>query len=91
MAERRHYFIRGTVQGVWFRAWTRETARELGLAGWVRNVHDGRVEAVAQGDADTLERFEELLWQGPPNARVTGVDRTPDHDGEPLKAFDIRY
>jgi acylphosphatase len=79
--EEAHCIIHGKVQGVWFRAWTADMARELGLGGWVRNLADGGVEAVAQGDRQTLERFVERLHDGPPLARVTRVDtawREPD-------------
>lgn len=79
--EEAHCIIHGKVQGVWFRAWTADMARELGLTGWVRNLPDGGVEAVAQGDRQALERFVERLHDGPPLARVTRVDtawREPD-------------
>ena len=70
MIESLHCHVSGRVQGVWFRAWTRETAQKLGLVGWVRNLPDGRVEVLARGPRDALARFEELLVAGPPTARV---------------------
>ena len=68
-----HYVVAGRVQGVGFRAFTADAARAEGLGGWVRNLPDGRVEAHAEGDAASLERFERRLRQGPPLARVDSV------------------
>ena len=56
----KHYLISGRVQGVGFRAFTARHATELDLKGWVRNLNDGRVEAVATGPATVLEEFEKL-------------------------------
>lgn len=70
----RHYLISGRVQGVWYRASCVEQARALGLNGWVRNLADGRVEVVAQGQPEALAALESWLAQGPPLARVTAVD-----------------
>jgi acylphosphatase len=69
------FFVSGRVQGVWFRAATREEARRCGITGYARNLADGRVEVLACGAAEALARLEEWLWQGPSAARVTGVDR----------------
>lgn len=73
----RHLIIRGRVQGVFFRGWTVETARKLGLSGWVRNRADGTVEAVAEGDAAAVESFLVLARDGPRAARVDAVDAIP--------------
>lgn len=73
MRQCRHYLVSGRVQGVFFRATTQETARRLGLTGWVRNVTDGRVELIACGEAEPLAALERWLWQGPPHARVESV------------------
>lgn len=80
--------IRGKVQGVWFRGWTRDTARELGLRGWVRNLPDGAVEAVALGKPDSLGLFLERLHNGPPLARVFEVEtrwEEPDSDSDTFR------
>jgi acylphosphatase len=69
----RHYLVEGRVQGVCYRQSTRAEAVRLGLTGWVRNLSDGRVEALARGDAATLEAFERWLAEGPPRARVAKV------------------
>jgi protein-L-isoaspartate(D-aspartate) O-methyltransferase len=71
---RLHVLVRGRVQGVGFRWFVRETARDLGLAGWVRNRPDGTVEVAAEGSAVTLERLRDELRKGPPGAAVTSVD-----------------
>lgn len=66
--------IRGRVQGVWFRAWTVETAGRLGLAGWVRNRTDGSVELIAEGPLPAVEALLEALWDGPTAAQVESVE-----------------
>lgn len=66
--------VRGRVQGVGFRHATVEAARDIGVAGWVRNRPDGTVEAFAQGAAADVERFVAWCRRGPPLARVDGVD-----------------
>jgi len=66
----RRYIVEGRVQGVGFRYFVLRTARELGLAGHVRNLPDGTVEVEAAGEKDGLARLEERLRQGPPPARV---------------------
>lgn len=68
--------IHGRVQGVFYRDWTVKSARELGLAGWVRNRRDGTVEAVVQGDADAVEQMIVLAKDGPPAANVDRIDVT---------------
>lgn len=72
--QRVHLLITGRVQGVFYRATTVETARRLGLTGWVRNLADGRVEAVAEGPGDALEALVRWSHDGPPSARVDGVE-----------------
>jgi acylphosphatase len=65
------------VQGVWFRASTRERAIALGLCGHARNQADGSVEVIAAGTDVALDTLETWLWQGPPAAKVATVTRTP--------------
>ena len=69
------FIINGTVQGVCYRASTREQALRLGLAGHARNQPDGSVEVLASGSADALDALERWLQQGPPAARVETVSR----------------
>ncbi len=74
---RRHVTVRGRVQGVGFRWFALETARSLGLAGWVRNREDGTVEAEAEGPAGMLDEFERRLRTGNPAARVDEIETKP--------------
>ncbi len=69
-----HAIVHGRVHGVGFRDFTQRRAAELGVTGWVRNQPDGTVEAVAEGDKETLERFIAYLWRGPSSARVVRVE-----------------
>ena len=71
--------IEGRVQGVWYRGWTIDQARALGLDGWVRNRMDGTVEAVFSGQEDKVRAMIEACRTGPPAARVTRVHETSDH------------
>ncbi|CCH50040.1 acylphosphatase [Pseudodesulfovibrio piezophilus] len=68
--------IHGKVQRVWFRKWTCELAKELGVTGWVRNRPDGHVEALAQGEPMVLKLFAARLHEGPLLARVSRVEST---------------
>ena len=81
--------VSGRVQGVFFRASAREIARELGLSGWIRNLADGRVEALASGSPEALDAFGRWLARGPDRARVTGVATETCHE-DPSEGFDIR-
>ena len=65
--------VGGRVQGVFYRGWAVETARNLELTGWVRNRSDGTVEALVQGDQGYVERFIELAGYGPSAARVERI------------------
>jgi acylphosphatase len=68
-----HYVVHGRVQGVFYRASVQQTARRLGLCGWVRNCDDGTVELIACGDKPELDELESWLYQGPTHARVDRV------------------
>lgn len=84
-------FVSGKVQGVFFRAYTKEKADELGIKGWVRNLPDGRVEAVFEGTDDKVDEMVKWCWQGPPHARVENVEvREEDYKGE-FDIFEIRF
>ena len=75
MAEKRlHVYIEGRVQGVWFRDSTRTEASPLGLTGWVRNLPDGRVEAVFEGEEEDLNRILKWCHKGSPHSRVDRVE-----------------
>ena len=90
MSRCRHFLVSGQVQGVFFRASTQDTARQLGLTGWVRNLHNGHVELVACGEAATLKELERWLTQGPPRARVVKVEPN-DVAPEPFSGFEVRF
>lgn len=70
----RHVFVSGDVQGVGFRWHARERAQALGLAGWVRNLPDGRVEVLLEGGPEALEQMLAWLRRGPPSARVDRLE-----------------
>jgi len=69
----RHVTVTGRVQGVFFRAWLRDQANELGVTGWVRNCPDGRVDTHIEGDEAAVEQLIERLHHGPPAAQVEDV------------------
>jgi acylphosphatase len=71
--QQRHLLVEGRVQGVSFRAYTEHKGSDLGLQGYVRNLPDGRVEIVAEGPEDALDKLEQWCWQGSPAASVSAV------------------
>ena len=85
-----HVLVSGTVQGVAYRAYTRQQAKELGLAGWVRNLRDGRVEAVFEGSPEIVEQMVQWCHSGSPAAVVSQVETTY---GPPtgVQGFEVRY
>lgn len=82
--------VKGRVQGVFFRAATREQARRLGLTGFVRNLRNGDVEVVACGNRDQLRKLASWLWQGPPSARVIDVISETVETQDVYDDFDVR-
>lgn len=88
--KRVHVFISGRVQGVFFRAETLRTARDLGLAGWVCNTEDGRVEALFEGEDARVDKMLAWCRQGPPHARVESVEMTAEPWRGDLKDFRIK-
>ena len=85
----RKYLISGRVQGVGFRWYVEERARRLGLAGTVKNLPDGRVEAYAVGEPKVLDTFKAHLEEGPRGAHVTGVEETEEAVNAGTKGFEI--
>ena len=71
---RAHVFVSGTVQGVFYRANTRDEARDRGVDGWVKNLNDGRVEAVFEGDESDVNAMIEWCHDGSPAANVESVE-----------------
>ncbi len=91
MKVRAHVFISGRVQGVFFRSTAKEWADELGIKGWIRNLPDGRVETIIEGDKDKIDEMLELLRKGPPLAMVDDVEvKWEDYKGE-FKDFRVIY
>jgi len=92
MAVRRaHVFIEGRVQGVFFRDYTRRKARSLGVVGWVRNLEDGRVEALFEGEEEKVEEMIKWCHKGPPYARVEKVEVIYEEPKGDMEDFIIRY
>ena len=87
--QRRRVVVEGHVQGVFFRETTRRRALADGVAGWVSNREDGRVEAVFEGEPDAVERLVAFVRDGPRGARVDWVDVVSE-DPEGLSGFDVR-
>jgi len=88
---RAHALISGRVQGVFFRMETKRAADEHAVSGWVRNLPDGRVEAVFEGDKESVDAVLKWCELGPPHASVKHVDvRWQDYSGE-FESFDVTY
>jgi acylphosphatase len=83
--------VSGYVQGVGFRMFTRRVARELGVAGYVRNLPDGDVEAVAEGDVGALQELITRLERGPAGSRVLDVRIEWDRPTGEFTSFGVRY
>ena len=89
--KRYHVYISGRVQGVFFRANTWKTARSLGLTGWVRNLPDGRVETVFEGEHNDAEAMLAWCRTGTPPARVDHVEAEEENAEGGFTSFDIVY
>ena len=90
MVKRIHVYVSGRVQGVFFRSFVRSQANLKNLTGWVRNLPDGRVEIVAEGDSDRIDDFLELVRTGPTGARVESVDLQNENPTHKFQEFSIR-
>lgn len=88
--KRAHLFVSGRVQGVSFRASTRRKARELGVKGWVKNLPDGRVEAVAEGEEADVDKLVEWCRHGPRLASVEDVE-VSEEEPEGLDRFQVKF
>ncbi len=92
MAHKRiHVIVQGRVQGVFFRAYTKEEADRLGLVGWVRNRHDGAVEALIEGEAAAVDRMIDWLHEGSPMANVVRVQVAEEESAGEHRDFSINY
>lgn len=90
-ATRAHVYVHGRVQGVFFRATTRDKARSLGVKGWVKNCLDGGVEAVFEGEKDTVEKIVNWCKKGPEGAFVNHIDAHWEKCSGEFDEFSIIY
>ena len=88
--EHAHVRVSGQVQGVFFRDSTRQKAEELGLAGWVKNLPDGQVEAVFEGPSQVVREMVRWCEEGPQHASVENVDTDFESAGGDLEGFEVR-
>ena len=88
---RAHVFVSGRVQGVNFRWYTQRQAQELGLTGWVRNLWDGRVVAIFEGEETAVQQAVAWCYKGPSSARVDEVEVTYAPAGGEFKGFQITW
>jgi acylphosphatase len=88
---RAHVFIRGKVQGVYFRQNTRIIAKRYGVVGWVRNLKDGRVEVVLEGNEMDVNQVIEWCYAGPPKAAVNDVDINYEKYTGEFREFKVNY
>lgn len=91
MKIRAHVFVSGRVQGVFFRSETRDEAKKRGVKGWVRNLPDGRVEAVFEGEEREVKTLVEFCKRGPHGARVTDVQVIVENYTGEFNDFEMRY
>ena len=89
--KRVHVIVEGRVQGVFFRAFTRDAAVNLGLSGWVRNRPNGSVEAIVEGETTAVEKMLQWFYQGSPNAIVEKVHATEESPVGDSGPFEIHY
>ena len=89
-AARAHLLLQGRVQGVSFRYYTMQEARSHGLTGWVRNLWDGRVEVLLEGDDDAVKRMIAWCQQGPPSAVVEDVEIAWEEPTAEFSNFRVR-
>ena len=88
---RAHVFISGRVQGVFFRSEARGEAKRLGVAGWVRNIPDGKVEAIFEGEEKSVKEILEFCKRGPPGASVADVQVVWDSYTGEFRDFEIKH
>jgi acylphosphatase len=88
--ERAHVYVSGRVQGVFFRDSVRERAEQLGLIGWVRNIPDGRVEALFEGPSESVREMVRWCEEGPSHADVENVDTEFEAPRGDLGGFEVR-
>jgi acylphosphatase len=91
MKRRAHVFVSGRVQGVYYRSYAMDAARELNLTGWVRNIRGGRVEMVLEGEEEAVQEMLEWCWRGSPSSRVSNVEAEWDEPTGEYDDFTVTY
>ena len=91
MTKRSHLLISGRVQGVCFRMYAREQAHRLNITGWVKNLSDGKVEVLAEGEEAALDSLHEWCRKGPPHAKVTNVEQGFSEATGEFEHFEVVY
>ena len=86
-----HVIISGRVQGVWFRANTRQKAEQLGITGWVRNTKEGNVEAIFEGEENQVNEMIQWCYRGPPLAKIKKVEIINQNTTNNYNEFSIKY
>jgi acylphosphatase len=90
MKTRVHLHVSGLVQGVFFRQYTKQKAQRLGVSGWIRNLPDGRVEAVFEGEDSAVKEIVEISRKGPSNAKVENVEVEWENFMGEFNGFSVR-
>ena len=85
----RRVYVSGEVQGVAFRWYTYHKAQDFDVLGWVRNLPDGRLEAVVEGEKSNVDQMVRWMRKGPPDAHVAGIE-VEEHQPEGFSSFEIR-
>jgi acylphosphatase len=88
---RAHTYVSGRVQGVFFRSSVADLAEQLGVAGWVRNLYDGRVEALLEGEKSSVEQVVEFCRRGPRGAHVTDLKVSWEEWRGEFPGFEVLY
>ena len=91
MTARAHVYVTGTVQGVFYRASAMDKANDAGVSGWARNLPDGRVEAVFEGEPGSVREMVAWCRRGPPGSRVMDVEVRWSEKPEDIKGFTVKY
>lgn len=91
MKKRAHVYVSGRVQGVFFRATTQREASKRNVSGWVRNLRDGRVEAVFEGEEDIVKEMVDFCRHGPSMANVKNVEVEWEENRNEFSEFEVRY
>ncbi|MEA2037804.1 MAG: acylphosphatase [Nanoarchaeota archaeon] len=89
--KRAHLIVSGRVQGVWFRDTTNKVASKLGLKGFVRNLPDGNVEVIAEGNEEKIKKLVKFCHDGPEHADVNNVDISYEDSKDEFTTFSIRF